>query len=229
MKLVWDSTFDYSGAPNASQWTYQTGGGGFGNNEIECYTNSPANSVVGNGALTITAIQQSSCGEQYTSAKMFTKQSWTYGRVDVMAKVPGAVGSWPAIWMMPENSVYGGWPASGEIDIMEAVGYRPDTIFGTVHDNGGGPGGTTTIPTAYTAFHLYSIEWTSAHITFLVDNNAYFTYTPSSTSNSNVWPYNQAFYLILNEAVGGTFGGAQGVNASAFPQSMVVQYARVYQ
>jgi beta-glucanase (GH16 family) len=229
MKLVWDSTFNYTGPPDPTKWTYQTGGGGFGNNEIECYTNSPNNSKVANGMLTITAIQQSDCGEQYTSAKIFSKQSWTYGRGDCMAKVPGAVGSWPAIWMMPQNSVYGGWPASGEIDIMESVGYDPTTIFGTVHDNDGGPGGTTSVPTSHTAFHLYSVLWTSKTITFLVDNKAYFTYTPSSTSNSNAWPYNQAFYLIMNVAVGGTFGGAQGVNASAFPQSMQVQYCRWYQ
>jgi hypothetical protein len=229
MKLVWDSTFNYNGPPDPSKWTYQTGGGGFGNNEIECYTNSPANSIVANGVLTITAIHQSSCGEQYTSAKMLSKQSWTYGRGDCLAEVPGAVGSWPAIWMMPQNSVYGGWPASGEIDIMESVGYDPTTIFGTVHDNDGGPGGTTSVPTSHTAFHLYSVLWTSKTITFLVDNKAYFTYTPSSTTNSNAWPYNQAFYLIMNVAVGGNFGGAQGVNASAFPQAMQVQYCRWYQ
>jgi beta-glucanase (GH16 family) len=183
--------------------------------------------------LTITAALN---GNTYTSTRMHTRQSWTYGRLDIMAKLPCGQGTWPGIWMMPQNSVYGGWPASGEIDIMELSNKSPNStkVLGTEHTMQSGGSGTNksiTVTTDCSAFHLYSLNWVPNEMQILVDGTVYNTYPGDfgtiDFANSQQWPFLQAFYLILNVAVGGTLGGTP--DASAFPQTMQIDYIRVYQ
>jgi beta-glucanase (GH16 family) len=233
--LKWDDEFTYTGPPDPSKWTYGQIGPAQQNGEMEVYTNAPANAQVANCLFTITAIYN---GGQYTSARINSVPSWLYGRFDIMAKLPCGQGTWPALWMMPEASTYGGWPASGELDIMELSNSSPNstTILGTEHtaqSGGGGTDATTQVPTDCSAFHLYSMDWETNQIQILVDNKVYNTY-PSAQfggsvnfQDSTVWPFNQAFYFIFNIAVGGTLGGTP--DSSAYPQTMQIQYVRVYQ
>lgn len=236
--LVWSDEFDYTGLPDTKKWSYDTDGNasGWGNNESQYYTASRLkNTEVKDGFLTITAHQEDYEGFRYTSARLVTrgKGDWLYGRVEVKAKIPDGRGMWPAIWMLPTDWSYGGWPASGEIDIMENVGYDPYKILGTVHTEaynhtkGTQKGGNTQVPTCYSDFHVYAMEWNSTEIRIYVDDRLYFTFRNEGTG-SGVWPFDKRFHLLLNVAVGGNWGGQQGIDDTVFPRSMVVDYVRVY-
>ncbi len=233
-ELVWFDEFDYSGLPNSDKWNYDIGGGGWGNSELQYYTNRSENARVEGGNLRIEARKEAYSGSAYTSARLVTrnKGDWKYGKIEVRAKLPSGKGSWPAIWMLPTDWAYGGWPASGEIDIMEHVGYDPVTIFGTVHTEaynhsiGTQKGSSLTVSDCESEYHLYSIIWTEDKIDFYVDNTFYFSFTNQGTWEK--WPFDQRFHLILNIAVGGSWGGAQGVDDNIFPTSMYVDYVRVY-
>lgn len=238
-QLVWSDEFDYSGLPDSTKWNYDTQGNEYrwGNNELQYYTaNRIENSLVSDGKLSITAIKEEMEGRNYTSARLITKENgdWLYGRFEISAKLPSGRGMWPAIWMMPTNAEYGGWPDSGEIDIMENVGYDPDTIVGTVHTQaynhsiGTQKGKRISIPDNHDAFHLYALEWEPEEIRIFVDSTLYFTYKNEGTGSA-AWPFDKPFYLLLNVAVGGNWGGSMGVSDSIFPQQMVVDYVRVYQ
>jgi len=225
-KLVWSDEFNTNGSPDSTKWGYNTGGGGWGNNELEYYTSRPANAVVSGGVLKIIAQKESYGGSNYTSARLLSqnKFSFEYGKIEVNAKIPGNAGAWPAIWMLGNDISTVAWPGCGEIDIMENVGNQPNKIFGTVHFTGqpnGGVGGTTVLPTAYSDFHRYAVTWTPTLITFLIDDVPYFTY------NNNGDPFNQKFFVILNVAVGGNFGGAVDPNFQT--GEMDIDYVRVYQ
>ncbi len=227
--------FNYTGAPDTSKWKYDTGGNGWGNNELENYTNSINNASVANGVLTITARNENYSGMNYTSARMLSKDasSLLYGRVEVSAKIPAGRGLWPAIWMLPNNDTYGGWPRSGEIDIMENVGYDPDPVYFTIHTqlyNGAintQKGGNKRIPDASTAFHKYRVDWTPYAVRGYYDDVLLFTYV-NDGQGSRSWPFDQKFHLLLNIAVGGNWGGIKGVDSTAFPTTMQVDYVRVY-
>jgi beta-glucanase (GH16 family) len=234
--LVWSDEFDYSGLPAANKWTCEEGGGGWGNNELQYYTmNRTQNARVEGGVLIIEALKESYLGRNFTSARLITtgKGDWLYGRFEIRAKVPGGKGSWPAIWMLPTDWAYGNWPASGEIDIMEHVGYDPSKVFGTAHTNvyngklGTQKGGSMVGPDWETAFHVYAIQWSAEKIDFIVDDVVYYTF--NNEGNWEKWPFNKRFHFILNVAVGGDWGGAQGVDPSIFPRRMEVDYVRVYQ
>lgn len=234
--LVWSDEFDYSGLPAPEKWGYDVGGDGWGNNELQYYTeNRTENARVENGHLIIQAHKENYGGNAYTSARLITKTKgdWKYGRIEVKAKLPGGRGGWPAIWMLPTDWVYGGWPASGEIDIMEYVGYDPGVVHGTVHTDafnhsiGTQQGNSINIADAESNFHVYAIEWTENKIDFFVDGTKYFTFT--NQGDWTKWPFDQRFHLILNIAVGGNWGGAQGVDDNIFPVQMEVDYVRVYQ
>lgn len=223
--LVWADEFEVAGAPDPSKWTYDLGAGGWGNSELQTYTNDAENVIVEDGMLKITAIKE---GGNYTSARIKSENlfEFTYGRVEVRAKLPTGGGTWPAIWMLGANFDTDGWPACGEIDIMEHVGNDQNNIHGTLHfpGNSGGNGvtGSTIIGTASTEFHNYSVEWTPDQIHFLVDNVVFHTF-----DNSTSVPFNSDFFIILNVAMGGNFGG---VIDPAFEQSSLeVEYVRVYQ
>lgn len=234
--LVWSDEFDYTGLPDAEKWGYDVGGDGWGNNELQYYTqNRTENARVEDGHLIIEARKESYGGNNYTSARLITKDKgdWLYGKIEVKAKLPGGTGSWPAIWMLPTDWEYGGWPSSGEIDIMEYVGYDPGIVHGTVHTEaynhtlGTQKGAHTTVTDAETAFHVYSMEWTPERIKVFVDDTKYFTF--NAEGDYTTWPFDKRFHLLLNIAVGGSWGGAEGIDDEIFPVKMEVDYVRVYQ
>lgn len=239
--LIWSDEFEVDGLPDSSKWVYDVGGNGWGNQEAQYYTDGRSeNARVENGSLIIEARQEAwpsarSQTHEYTSARLLSKGSgdWTYGRIEVRAKLPSGVGTWPAIWMLSTGNEYGGWPGSGEIDIMEHVGFEQDTVHGSLHSlannflTGTHPTASIEIDGASEAFHTYAMEWTSQSITYFVDDVAYMTATNDETG-WETWPFDQPFHLILNIAVGGTWGGQQGIDANAWPARMEIDFVRVY-
>lgn len=236
-KLSWSDEFTGNNL-DSTKWNYEVNGDGGGNNEQQYYTSRPANSNVSNGIFTITAQQENYMGKPYTSARVTTKNkfSFTYGRVDVRAKLPIGGGMWPAIWLLPQDNFYGTWPMSGEIDIMEYLGQNPRQVFGSL--NYGNTSASHWTNNYYTLqngtfaddYHVFSIIWSPLKIQWFVDGNLYSTKQPSDLgwceTSSCEWRFNKAFFIILNVAVGGNLGG--NVTAS-FPQSMNIDYVRVYQ
>ena len=227
--LVWSDDFDGSGPPSSSKWSLETGAGGWGNNEVQYYTDRTDNTVVSDGTLKIILKKESYQGSSYTSARMIThgKFSFKYGKVEVRAKLPAGGGTWPAIWMLGDNIFSGtSWPACGEIDIMEHVGNDLNKIHGSLHDPSSYGNtvntGTTIISNATTEFHIYSLEWSAATIKFFVDNVPYYTF-----GNNGTHPFNQNFFMILNVAMGGNFGGA--IDPNYTQAAMEIDYVRVYQ
>jgi beta-glucanase (GH16 family) len=225
--LVWSDEFNTNGAPDPAKWGYDLGGGGYGNNELEYYTNRPENVIVENGVLKIKAIKENYNGSAYTSARLLSKGKFEfkYGKVEVSAKLPAGVGTWPAIWMLGANANTVGWPDCGEIDIMEHRGNELNKIFGTFHypghSGGNADGGTKMISNATTAFHKYSLDWSASVIRIYVDDQLV-----HSLANSASVPFNHDFFFILNVAMGGTFGGTIDPNFSN--ATMEVDYIRVY-
>lgn len=238
-KLVWSDEFDGPGLPDAKKWSYEVGGNGWGNNELEYYTDRrPENARIENGSLIIEARKEDWQGKNYTSARLVTKgkAEWKYGRIEARAQLPAGRGTWPAIWMLGADISKVGWPRSGEIDIMEHVGFDEGVIHGTIHTEAYNhskktqKGQEVPIKNVTTDFHLYAIEWTADKIDFFVDNQKYYT-VEKAVLGSDVaqWPFEQPFFLILNVAVGGGWGGQKGVDESIWPQRMEVDYVRVYQ
>lgn len=238
--LVWHDEFDVPGQPDPTRWDWDESGTGMGNNEAQYYTrNRPANARVEGGELVITARREDTLTCWYgpckfTSARLVTRgrASWLYGRVDVRAKLPKGKGVWPAIWMLPEKSPYGAWPGSGEIDIMEHVGHEPTRIYGTVHTQaynhkiGTSSGSSTTVSDPSSNWHVYSLEWGPDSLFIGVDGVRYHRFGNQRTWQT--WPFDQPFHLLLNFAVGGEWGGAQGIDTTVFPQEFRVDWVRVY-
>lgn len=238
-RLVWNDEFDYKGLPDPAKWDYDTSGNdcGWGNNELQHYTVARRKNVgVRDGLLTITARRESQGGKRYTSARLVTRRlhTWQYGRVEARVRFPEGRGTWSAVWLMPAESRYGEWPASGEIDLVEQVGYDPECIVGTVHTtrhshlDGTQKNGNVRSADVTQEFHRYAIEWETDEIRFYFDEQLYFTYA-NDGSGPESWPFDQPFYLILNLAVGGNWGGQQGIDDRVFPQRMEVDYVRVYE
>ncbi len=240
--LVWQDEFNYRGLPDTSKWTYDVGNGcpglcGWGNNEQQYYTyRRLKNARVGEGHLTIEAHREDFESASYTSARLLTRdrRAWTYGFFEIRAMLPAGRGVWPALWMLPEEWKYGGWPSSGEIDIMEHVGYEPRRVYATVHTDafnhvaGTQDTDTLKIADAAEAFHTYSLEWTPEYIAWAVDGKEYSRFeNPHETYRQ--WPFDQPFHLIFNIAVGGNWGGARGIDKDIWPQQMEIDYVRVYQ
>ncbi len=230
LALVWSDEFNTAGSPDPSKWGYDigTGSGGWGNQEAQYYTSRTDNVVVSNGTLKITAKAENFSGSNYTSARMLTKGkfSFQYGKVEVRAKLPEGGGTWPAIWALGEDINTVGWPACGEIDIMEHLGNSLNKIYFTLHypghSGGNATGSHAMIPNVTNEFKVYSIEWTAQSIVFFVDGVKYYTFP----NNSSV-PYNKKFFLIMNIAMGGTFGGA--IDPAFKSGTMEIDYVRVYQ
>lgn len=236
-KLVWSDEFNYEGLPDNTKWSYDTGGHGWGNNELQYYTQARMeNARVQDGSLVIEAKKEDYKGARFTSARLVSKNKgdWKYGRVEVRAKLPRGKGIWPAIWMLPTKWAYGGWPKSGEIDIMENVGYLPDSVYGSVHtgayNHAIGTNKTNGVlrTDLSEVFHLYAVEWTADKIDFFIDDELYHTFENDKTG-SEAWPFDQDFHLLLNVAVGGNWGGKFGVDETLFPQRFEIDYVRVYQ
>lgn len=226
-KLVWSDEFSHNGAPDHSKWGYELGAGGWGNNELEYYTSRPQNVIVKDGLLHITALKENYEGSNYTSARILTKGkfSFKYGRVEVRAKLPAGVGTWPAIWMLGSNVDSAHWPACGEIDIMEHLGRDMNKIYGTLHypeHYGDHANGKTIMIKDATQFHIYGLEWSPSVIKISVDGKVY-----QSVPNSSAIPFNHNFFIILNMAMGGNFGGP--VDPKVTKASMEIDYVRVYQ
>ncbi|MFN4086396.1 MAG: family 16 glycosylhydrolase [Spirosomataceae bacterium] len=236
--LVWADEFNYQGVPDASKWTLVTGGHGWGNAEKQFYTQSEQNAFVSNGHLHLVAKNEKYQGSEFTSARMVTKgkADFTYGRFEVKAKLPGGKGTWPAIWMLASQEGYGTqfWPDNGEIDIMEHVGFDPNVVHGNIHTKSFNHsiktnlGNRVTVPNTQQEFHVYACEWTENKITVEVDGQVYFTFEKKPEYTWKEWPFDKPFHLILNIAVGGNWGGQQGIDPSIFPQEMIVDYVRVY-
>lgn len=240
---VWCDEFDEDGLPSADHWGYDVGGHGWGNRELQYYTERDLdNAFVEDGVLNIRAIREDYKGSEYTSARLVSKfyGDWEYARIQVKAQMPSGRGTWPAIWMLPSEVRYGTWPASGEIDILEYVGHDPGIVHGTIHTAaynhmlGTQLGYSKELPTVEDTFHLYEMIWEPASIKLLIDGEqfAQFGFDPNANignENYEAWPFDQPFHLILNLAVGGMWGGQQGVDPDAFPTAMKVEYVRVYQ
>ena len=232
---IWADEFNSTGTPDASKWGYDLGGSGWGNNELQNYTNSLNNAKVENGNLIITAIKEPSGGKEYSSARLVTrgKGDFLYGRFEIRAKLPSGRGTWPAIWMLPTDWAYGDWPKSGEIDIMEHVGYDLNKVHVTVHTEaynhsiGTQKGTNMIVPTATTEFHKYRVDWTPYAVRGYIDDQLMFTFINEGKGSAS-WPFDKRFHLLLNVAVGGNWGGAQGVDNTIFPKSMEVDYVRVF-
>jgi beta-glucanase (GH16 family) len=242
--LVWADEFNGSAgtAPDAARWGYDLGdNNGWGNGEREYYTRDAANAAQdGKGNLVITARQadgSQSCyyGQcEYTSARLLTQGIYTvqYGLVEARIKVPAGAGLWPAFWLLGSNIGEAGWPGCGEIDVMENVGRNPNTLYGTIHGPGysgaSGLGGTTVMTDPLSAgYHVYAVEWKPDSVTWTVDDKQYFTAAAADVA-PNEWVFNHDFFVILNLAVGGSFGGAVSPD-TAFPAAMAIDYVRVYQ
>ena len=254
-EMVFSDEFDYTGLPDPNKWDYEVGF--IRNNESQYYTKArKENARVEDGNLIIEARKEKfsnaaynpdsqSRGQgngrraqelaDYTSASLITlgKESWCYGRIEVRAKLPTGVGTWPAIWMLGTNMREVGWPTCGEIDIMENVGFDPNRIHANIHTRdynhvqGTNKGNNIEVDKPYEKFHVYAIEWFEDHIDFFVDDNKYFTFKNEGTGNA-VWPYDKEHYLILNLAIGGSWGGQKGIDDSIFPQKYYIDYVRVY-
>lgn len=228
--LIFEEAFDVAGAPDPTIWNYDigTGSNGWGNAESQYYTDRSQNVIVENGLLKITARREPYLGSDFTSARIQSHQKFefTYGRVEIRAKMPTGGGTWPALWMLGADFQTNAWPAAGEIDIMEHKGNAQDVIYGTTHDpfnfGGNARSGSTTISGASTEFHVYALEWTASEIRFYVDDQQYY-----AVSNNSGLPFNKDFFLILNVAMGGTFGGV--IDSSFTESTMEVDYIRVYQ
>jgi beta-glucanase (GH16 family) len=242
--LVWSDEFDRPGLPDPVKWHYETAfnKNGWFNGEKQYYAASrPENARVADGKLVITARHERLTsasdygGQDYSSARLTTKgtAAWTYGFVEVRAKLACGRGLWPAIWMLGQDDRLG-WPAQGEIDIMEHVGWDQGVIHGTIHTKaynhvaGTQIGSQTTVPDACAAYHLYQLGWTPQRILIGVDGHAYMRFDNDGSGDPARWPFDAPQYLILNLAIGG-WGGQQGIDDSAFPATMSVDYVRVWQ
>lgn len=226
---------DYEGYPNPDKWGYDTGGHGWGNNELQYYTETLDNARVGNGVLTITAKKETKENSAFTSARLVSKGKgdFLYGRIEAKARLPKGKGTWPAIWMLPTDWEYGGWPASGEIDIMEHVGYDQGIVHITVHTeafnhkNGTQVGKNRMVEHVSEAYHTYRVDWTPYAIRGYIDNKLLFTFTNDGKGYPS-WPFDKPFHILLNLAIGGDWGGAEGVDEEAFPATFKIDYVRVY-
>ncbi|MBC7614814.1 MAG: glycoside hydrolase family 16 protein [Pedobacter sp.] len=233
--VSWADEFDYTGLPETSKWDYDLGGSGWGNNEKQFYTNSLSNVSVADGKLTITAKKESMNGMAYTSTRLVSrnKMDALYGRFEIKAKLPSGRGTWPAIWMLPTDRVYGDWPKSGEIDIMEHVGYDQNTVHFTTHTEAyyfkinTQKTSKKLIPDASTAFHIYRVDWTPYAVRGYFDNVLVFEFVNEGTGYK-VWPFDKRFHLLLNVAVGGDWGGAQGIDDTIFPQKLEIDYVKYF-
>ena len=242
--LIWSDEFNApnGSAPDPTKWTYDIGGGGWGNNELETYTGRAQNARLQDGMLIIQALKETFAGpdgitRSYTSARLKTQGLFqqAYGRFEARIKIPYGQGLWPAFWMLGDNIGKVGWPNCGEIDIMENIGREPSIIHGTIH--GPGYSGGSGISASYTLsadqrfaddFHLFAVEWEPNVIRFYVDTNLYKTTTVADLPSGTTWVFDHPFFLVLNVAVGGNWPGSPD-SSTVFPQTMQVDYVRVYQ
>lgn len=234
-QFTWSDEFDTAGLPDTTKWNYEEGF--IRNNEAQNYMRARMeNTRIENGTLIIEARRESEADSSITSASLITngKKDFLYGRMEVKAKLPSGIGTWPAIWMLGNNIDEIGWPDCGEIDIMENVGFDSDTIHANIHTKaynhviGTNKGNKIEVKAPYADFHVYAVEWFADSMNFFVDDQKYFSFQNEKTGN-DAWPFDKPHYLILNIAIGGAWGGQKGIDYSIFPQQMVVDYVRYYE
>ncbi|HEX2444975.1 MAG TPA: glycoside hydrolase family 16 protein [Vicinamibacterales bacterium] len=235
-ELVWSDEFDRAGLPDPARWSYDVGGHGWGNKEMQFYTaDRPENARVEGGHLIVEARRENWQGSAYTSARLVTKRKgdWTYARIEARARLPKGRGSWPAIWMLATTAGEMSWPDDGEIDLMEHVGFDQGVVHGSIHTKaynhriGTQKTANTRVADASDAFHVYAIEWDESRIRWFVDDREFFSFA-NERAGKDVWPFDGPFHLLVNLAVGGTWGGQKGVDDAAFPMRMELDYVRVY-
>lgn len=235
-QLVWEENFEGTSLDTA-KWSYNIWPAYKANKELQAYTSSPSNVSVKNGCLLITARKESLGNAAYTSGRIVTKGKgdWLYGRIEVRAKLPEGRGVWPAIWMLPTDNQYGRWPHSGEIDIMEFVGFEKDTVHATIHTGAYNhtkktdKGAAIKLPDSKDGFHIYSCSWSKDRLDFYVDDILYHSFENDGRGDSSTWPFDCSFHIVLNLAIGGNWGGMRGIDDSIFPQTFYVDWVRVYQ
>jgi len=236
-KLKWSDEFGGKGLPDPNKWTYDVGGTGWGNNEKQFYTKADTtNAMVAQGNLHIIARKEVKEDMKFTSARLASRKKFDmkYGRVEVRAMLAKGKGTWSAIWMLPTDWKYGNWPKSGEIDIMEHVGYEPDSIYGTVHTQsfnhsiGTQVGKALKVADVYNTYHVYAMEWFEDRIDLFIDDQKYFTFNKSK-NGIDEWPFDQDFHLMMNLAIGGNWGGKMGIDETIFPATMKIDYVRIFQ
>ena len=231
--LVWSEEFEYTGSPAEESWGYEIGH--IRNNELQYYTDKLENVSVEDGFCIITARLEGE--DSITSASINTlgKKEFLYGRIEVRAQIPSTLGTWPAIWMLGTNRSELGWPACGEIDIMEHVGYDPDRIHANIHTKaynhtiGTNKGMQIEVKDPWSDFHIYAVEWFEDRMDFFMDDSLYFSFENDGTGNNDTWPFNKSHYLLINLAYGGAWGGQQGVDTSMLPLEYRIDYVRYYQ
>ncbi len=235
-KLVWSDEFNHNGLPDSTKWNYDTGGDGWGNNELQYYTGKKKeNARTENGMLIIEARKEKWESREYTSARLISKGKgdWQYGRITVRARLPKGLGTWPAIWMLGSTTPLK-WPDDGEIDIMEHVGFDQGRVHGSIHSKkynhtiGTQKTATIMVPDCSEKFHVYEVEWDADSVKVGTDGNVYFRFA-NEHSGYDAWPFDNKMHLLLNIAVGGNWGGQKGVNENIWPQKMEIDYVRVYQ
>ncbi|MDX2444928.1 MAG: glycoside hydrolase family 16 protein [Bacteroidales bacterium] len=235
-ELVWSDEFNYEGLPDYNKWNHEVGF--IRNKEAQYYTEKRVkNAEVKDGKLHIRGIKEKYKGADYTSASLNTKgkHNFTYGRIEVKAKIPHGIGVWPAIWTLGTNIKDLGWPVCGEIDILEFVGYDPTHIHANIHTrkynhmNGNNIGSKLVVKKPWEDFHVYAIEWYPDHIDFFFDDIKYFSCSDPG-EGVDAWPFKDAAqYLLINLAIGGSWGGEQGIDDSIFPQEFIFEYVRIYE
>jgi len=234
-KPVWSDEFNYNGLPDSTKWNYDMGGHGWGNNELQFYTaRRMENARVENGILIIEARKEPWQGMNYTSTRLITKGKgdWQYGKIEVKAKLPRGLGTWPAIWMLGSTTPLN-WPDDGEIDIMEHVGFNQGSVHASVHTKkynhviGTQRTDTIYINDCSDNFHIYAVEWNKDSVKVSADGNIYFRFANEKTGY-DAWPFDNKMHLLLNIAVGGNWGGQKGVDTTIWPQRMEIDYIRVF-
>jgi beta-glucanase (GH16 family) len=236
--ITWADEFDQVGSPKADFWGYDLGGGGWGNNEKQVYTKEPDNVLVTNGNLEITA-KLNKDWPTYTSTRLISKgkKDFLYGRIEIKAKLPSGRGTWPAIWTLASQSAYGDtfWPDNGELDIMEHVGYDQGRVHSNIHTRAfhhsinTNKGNSSSLTDVSEKFHIYSMDWLPTSVVFKIDGVVNFEFKKESWYGWREWPFDKPQHLLLNIAVGGNWGGAQGIDDSVFPQKMLIDYVRYYE
>ncbi len=235
---LWQDNFDVPGKPDSNIWGYDIGGHGWGNSELQYYTDRQENAFVENGNLNIKAIKEDYKGSAYTSARLITKnkKDMLYGKVEVRAKLPKGVGTWPAVWMLATRQNYGSqyWPDNGELDIMEHVGFDQNRVHANIHTRafhhsiGTNKGNNQLYTNVSEEYHVYAMVWVPNKITFYVDDKPLFEFVKSADYGWEQWPFDKPFHLLLNIAVGGSWGGQKGVDNSVYPQTLAIDYVKYY-
>ena len=235
-KLVWKDEFNYNGLPDSTKWNYDVGGHGWGNNELQFYTKQrKENARVEKGMLIIEARKEKWENKDYTSARLVTKGKgdWKYGKIEVKARIPSGLGTWPAIWMLASKTPLR-WPDDGEIDVMEHVGFDQGRVHASVHCKkyyhsiGTQKTAQVIVRDCSTKFHVYSVIWDSEKVEVAMDGNVYFSFK-NEHSGYDAWPFDNKMHLLLNIAVGGNWGGQKGVDEKIWPRKMEIDYVRVYE